>query len=83
VHLCSTAQTKLGFLRRLVVAVMLVLALLSGVCAQQTVTSGILRGRIEDAGGGGVGGASLTATNLETNQKQSATTDSEGRYRFP
>ena len=51
--------------------------------AQQTVTSGTLSGRIEDVGGAVVSGASLTATNLETNQKQTATTDREGRYRFP
>ena len=53
------------------------------VCAQQTVTSGTLSGRIADAGGAVVSGASLTVTNLETNQKQTATTDSDGRYRFP
>ena len=51
--------------------------------AQQTVTSATLRGRIVDAGGAVVNGASLTATNLETNQKYSATTDHEGHYRFP
>jgi hypothetical protein len=51
------------------------------VCAQQT--SGTLSGRIEDVGGAVVSGASLTATNLGTNQKQTATTDREGRYRFP
>ena len=51
--------------------------------AQQTVTSATLSGRIEDASGAVVSGASLTATNLETNQKQTATTDGDGRYRFP
>ena len=51
--------------------------------AQQTVTSATLSGRVEDASGGVINGASLTATNLETNQKLTATTDSEGRYRFP
>jgi outer membrane receptor protein involved in Fe transport len=51
--------------------------------AQQTVTSASLSGRIEDASGALVTGASLTATNLETNQRQSATTDYDGRYRFP
>ena len=51
--------------------------------AQQTVTSATLSGRVEDAGGAVVSGASLTATNLETNQKQVATTDYDGRYRFP
>jgi hypothetical protein len=51
--------------------------------AQQTVTSATLSGRIEDASGAVVSGAGLTATNLQTNQKQTATTGSDGRYRFP
>ena len=51
--------------------------------AQQTVTSASLSGRVEDASGAVVSGANLTATNLETNQKQVATTGYDGRYRFP
>jgi outer membrane receptor protein involved in Fe transport len=50
--------------------------------AQQTVTSATLAGRVEDPSGGAVSGASLTATNLATNQKQAATSDDRGRYRF-
>ncbi len=51
--------------------------------AQQSVTSATLSGRIEDAGGAVVTGASVIATNLETQQQLNATTDDEGRYRFP
>jgi hypothetical protein len=51
--------------------------------AQQTVTSASLTGRVEDASGAVVRGASLTSINIETNQKQTATTDHDGRYRFP
>jgi hypothetical protein len=50
--------------------------------AQQTVTSATLSGRVEDASGARVAGALLTATNLATNQTQTAATDYEGRYRF-
>src|ERR1051325_1573414 len=58
--------------------------LLGGVAlAQQNVTSATLTGRIEDARGAVVSGASVTATHLETNQQLTATTDREGRYRFP
>lgn len=53
------------------------------VSAQQNVTSGALSGRIEDSSGANIGGASVTATNLETNQRLSTTSDQEGRYRFP
>src|SRR2546421_7477217 len=52
------------------------------VFAQQTVTSATLGGRVEDASGASVRGASLTITNLDTNQTQTTTSDSEGRFRF-
>ena len=52
------------------------------VLAQQTVTSASLSGRVVDAAGAIVSGALVTATNLETNQKRSANSDAEGRYRF-
>lgn len=51
--------------------------------AQQTVTSAALSGRITDASGALVTNAALTATNLETNQKRTAKTDYDGRFRFP
>jgi hypothetical protein len=53
------------------------------ILAQQTVTSASLSGRVEDARGAVVSGANLIATSVETNQKQTATTDYDGRYRFP
>jgi hypothetical protein len=51
--------------------------------AQQTVTSATLNGVVQDLSGALVLNATLTATNLETNQSRVATTDDEGRYRFP
>ena len=58
--------------------------LLSGVgWAQHNVTSATLTGRIEDASGAVVSGASVTAIHLETNQQLTTTSDFEGRYRFP
>ena len=51
--------------------------------AQQNVTSATLSGRVEDTQGAVVSGANLIATHIETNQQQTATTDEEGRYRFP
>jgi hypothetical protein len=51
--------------------------------AQQSVTSGTLSGRVEDERGAVVSGVTLTATHLETNQQLTATSDVEGRYRFP
>jgi hypothetical protein len=61
----------------------LILSLRVVAWAQQSVTSATLSGRIEDASGAVVSGASVTATNLETQQQLNTTTDNEGRYRFP
>lgn len=56
----------------------------ASVCvAQQSVTSGTLSGRIEDASGASVNGANVTATHLETNQHFTAVSDHDGRFRFP
>jgi hypothetical protein len=56
----------------------------SGLCAaQQNVTSATLSGRIEDASGASVNGASIVATHVETNQQLTTASDHEGRFRFP
>jgi hypothetical protein len=51
--------------------------------AQQNVTSASISGRIQDAQGSVVSGATINATHLETNQSFTTTSDHEGRYRFP
>lgn len=51
--------------------------------AQQAVTSGTLAGRIEDRSGAVINGASVVATNLETNLRFNTTSDYQGRFRFP
>ncbi len=61
----------------------LVLLLSSVGWAQHNVTSATLSGRIEDASGAVVSGASVTAKHLETNQQLTTISDFEGRYRFP
>lgn len=50
--------------------------------AQQTMTSATLGGRVEDANGAALPGVVVNATNTETNQTRTSTTDGEGRYRF-
>lgn len=50
--------------------------------AQQTVTGATVGGRVEDAGGASVAGATVTITNLDTNQAQTVTSDADGRFRF-
>jgi hypothetical protein len=69
-------------LAKIFILVFGVILLSHSVVAQQTVTSATLSGRVEDANGAVVRGASVIAVNEQTNQKQSATTDREGRYKF-
>ena len=69
---------------RIYLSCICLMLLLSGVgWAQHNVTSATLSGRIEDASGAVVSGASVTATHLETKQQLTTTSDDEGRYRFP
>lgn len=80
----SQQKRRTAFVRASFCVLALLLFLIGGQLtkAQQTVTSATLGGRVQDASGAVVKGASLTATNLATNQKQTATTDADGRYRF-
>jgi hypothetical protein len=70
-------------IRIFVVSTCLLISLAAICHAQQNVTSGALNGRVEDSRGAVIGGANVTATNLETNQRLATTSDAEGRYRFP
>jgi hypothetical protein len=51
--------------------------------AQQTVDVGSVSGRVVDASGAAVPGASVTATHQATNVNNVAVTGSDGRFRFP
>jgi hypothetical protein len=77
-----TGRLLLPLTAAVIVTSLLILADARRVTAQQSVTSAALSGRVLDSTGAAVGGASVTATNLETNQRQTAATDGEGRYRF-
>ncbi len=56
--------------------------LMSSALGQQAVTSATIGGRVVDANGAALPGATVTATNTETNQSRTSATDEEGRYRF-
>jgi hypothetical protein len=51
--------------------------------AQQTVDVASISGRVTDASGAVVPGATVTATQVETNVASTAVTDRDGRFRFP
>jgi hypothetical protein len=63
---------------RILIAALLVLIISGLGAAQQSVTSGTLSGRIEDAQGASVSGVTVTATHVETNHQLSTTSDAEG-----
>lgn len=66
----------------LLIAILMAMSNVLPVKAQQAATSAILSGSVEDASGAAVGGATIIASNLETNQCRRIETDGEGRYRF-
>lgn len=51
--------------------------------AQQAPSSASVSGTVHDPSGAPIAGAAMTITNLERNQKQTAATDRQGRFRFP
>ena len=51
--------------------------------AQETTNSASVRGRVTDPSGAVVPGAQVTARQTDTNLTRTATTDPEGRFRFP
>jgi hypothetical protein len=51
--------------------------------AQETVNFASVSGRVTDPQGGVIRGAAVTARHTETNVTATATTDDEGRFRFP
>jgi hypothetical protein len=54
----------------------------STLTAQQSVTSATLSGHVLDGNDAALSGATVVATHVETNQRQTSVTDEEGRYRF-
>jgi hypothetical protein len=63
------------------VAALLLLSL--PLSAQQGVNTAGLSGTVTDPNGAPVSGATVTARHLDRNQSQEATTDEQGRFRFP
>lgn len=54
----------------------------TAVLAQQNISAATLSGAVADANGAVIGGAKVSAANLETNQTQTAISDADGRFRF-
>lgn len=66
----------------LVIVLFLLLGSVCSVRAQQSVSSATLSGRIEDASGAAVAGATITAINRDKNLAWNVASDSQGRYSF-
>ena len=61
----------------------LLLALPAVLVAQESLTTGSVTGRVLDPGRAVIPRATLSATELDTNQSYTAETDGQGRFRFP
>lgn len=64
------------------VCFLLLISVSSTAHAQQSVNTAILSGQVTEAGGAAVAGATLSALNLEKNQKWVASSDAQGRFRL-
>jgi outer membrane receptor protein involved in Fe transport len=71
------------FLRVLGLCATIIAITIPSLHAQQAVTTASVRGTVQDPSGGFLAGATVIVTNLERNQPRSATTGTDGRFRFP
>lgn len=79
----SKSKSILNHLRSVSFALALLVTAAPFSVAQQTIISAALSGRIDDAAGASLPGATVTATNLQTHFTQSSATDQKGEFRFP
>jgi outer membrane receptor for ferrienterochelin and colicin len=80
-----TTPALCNFPRRqyLIASVLLTLLIALTASAQSQITTGTIRGTVQDATGAVVAGANVDIRNLETNITRSLTTDEEGRFNAP
>ena len=76
------AERKTKNIGRLTLLAFLLLAVWVPALFGQTAATGALTGTVTDAQGAVIGGATVTATNTDTNQARRATTNENGTYRF-
>ena len=82
----SHVACRLGAKRRPLIPLLIVLGLCAApasALAQETVNYASVSGRVTDPQGAVVAGAQVSARQTETNIARVATTDAEGRFRFP
>jgi outer membrane receptor protein involved in Fe transport len=76
-------SVALSYTRTIIVVVACCAASFGVAAAQETINNASVSGRVTDAQGGVVPDAQVTARQIETNITASATTDANGRFRFP
>ncbi|HEX8424065.1 MAG TPA: carboxypeptidase regulatory-like domain-containing protein, partial [Pyrinomonadaceae bacterium] len=85
-HSFARQRTRIRAASLKAAALLLACGLLAGgagrTFAQQPISSAMLGGRVEDASGAAVSGASVVVVNQETNRRASVVSDDEGRYLF-
>jgi hypothetical protein len=74
---------RVGTTIRIAVLALCAAAAANNAVGQETINYASVSGRVTDASGGVVAGAQVTARQTDTNLTAEATTDGEGRFRFP
>jgi hypothetical protein len=85
-HSFARQRTRMRVASLKAAVVLLACGLMAGgawrTSAQQSISSAMLGGRVEDASGAAVNGAAVVVVNVETNRRATAVSDDEGRYLF-
>jgi hypothetical protein len=70
--------------RNLLTFIFVLAVILAGqrITAAQNVTAATVSGVVEDANGASVAGATLTATNVETNRQSATSSDRDSHFKF-
>jgi len=69
-------------MRRLTIAVLVLLGIVSTASAQTQITTGVIQGTVADATGSVLAGVTVEARNLATNLARTTITDADGRFIF-
>jgi outer membrane receptor protein involved in Fe transport len=72
----------MAFLRRFALSLFAILLMTSVIFSQTQITSGVIQGTVLDSTGAVVPGVALEAHNLDTNVRQSVSSDDGGRFSF-
>ncbi|MGB7622926.1 MAG: carboxypeptidase-like regulatory domain-containing protein, partial [Terriglobia bacterium] len=65
-----------------ILCLVITLVFASSLCAQSSITTGVIQGTVTDPSGAVVPGTSIEVKNLDTNLTKNASSDNDGRFVF-